>query len=418
MKNLLIIIIILSVNLVYGQSTTWYPINSGTDHQLNVIDFPSNTVGYIGGNDSLLLKTTNGGLTWNPINFSGVSFFPGGEHIVNLEFTSETTGYMTVGPYAGTYKTTDGGLNWTQLTFVGNMCYNQGLYFWDEDNGVVGGSGCFQGEYFEVMNSGTLSASTVNTASWDATDIVVDIDFFDNQYGLAVSKGRVLRTLDGGANWDTIPHGAPDIELTSVKIISDTLAYAGYIDLTSSFGLLKSNDSGQTWTWEMSMATFYYPDYHDITETNNGYIYSVGGADFQNDGLVFEDVGQGWWYYPVDHRLRSVDSYNDSTVFAVGDSGYVVTNINPSQLSFEEMSNSNANVELYPNPATTELKLVFTNANQLNFNVVYVYDLLGNQILTYNNFKNQLDVSNLSSGEYVLKVVTAEEIITKKFIIQ
>lgn len=418
MKNLLLTIAMSWAVIGMSQSTTWYQITSGTNNQLNVVDFPSNMVGYIGGNDSLLLKTTNGGLTWNQVSHSGVSFFSGGEHIVNLEFTSENTGYMTVGPYGGTYKTTDGGLNWTQLTFVGNMCYNQALFFWDEDNGVVGGSGCFQGEYVEVMTGGTLASATINSPSWDASDIILDIDFYDNQYGLGVSKERILKTTDGGVNWDTIPHGNTDIELTSIKIIADTLAYAGYIDLSSNFGLLKSNDSGQTWTTETSMATFYYPDYHDITETNNGYIYSVGGEDSQGDGLIFEDVGQGWWFYPIDHTLRSVDSYNDSTVFAVGDSGYVVTNIDPALLSFTDEQLDSPELKLYPNPTNSELNITIAEEDLTSITSLFVYDMLGNEVIMYNKYVDKLDVSNLSVGEYILRITTQTEVITEKFVVQ
>ena len=65
---------------------------------------------------------------------------PGGEHIINLQFISENVGYATVGPYTGTFKTVNGGLTWTPMPdFV--TCYNQGLFFFDELNGVVGGSG-------------------------------------------------------------------------------------------------------------------------------------------------------------------------------------------------------------------------------------------------------------------------------------
>src|SRR5690606_35849383 len=98
--------------------------------------FASPAVGYIGGNDSLLLKTTDGGFTWNQVSYTGVTFFSSGEHIVDLEFVSESVGYMTVGPYSGTYKTTDGGSTWTPINFIGAMCYNYGMYLFSEDNGI------------------------------------------------------------------------------------------------------------------------------------------------------------------------------------------------------------------------------------------------------------------------------------------
>src|SRR5687768_13877794 len=107
MKTIKLILFAGLFSLGVNAQTTWYEIPTGTTKKLNTIHFPSSTVGYIGGNDSLLLKTIDGGETWNPVAFTGVTFYPGGEHIINLKFVSETIGYMAVGPYSGTYKTTN-----------------------------------------------------------------------------------------------------------------------------------------------------------------------------------------------------------------------------------------------------------------------------------------------------------------------
>lgn len=405
------LILTLLLNVVAFSQSTWYEINTPTNKQLNTISFASEDVGYIGGNDSLLLKTTDGGKTWTELSYSGVTFFPMGEHIVNLKFTSETTGYMCVGPYTGTYKTEDGGLTWTEITFTGNMCYNQGLYFWDNDNGIIGGSGCFQGEHIEQYNAGTLSASTINTSSLDATNIVIDIDFLDADYGLAVSKSRFLRTTDGGSSWDTIPSGTPNF-LTSVQIINDTLAYAGYLDtLTAGYGVLMSTDSGMTWTEDLSMATFFYPDYYDVGKNNSGYIYVAAGEDFGNQGLIFENKGSSWNYTTVDHQLRAIDHYGDSTVFMVGDSGYVVTNVDPATLSVESFEEE-ISIEIFPNPASDQLSIKHDLSKPLT---AAVYDLSGKRILDPMAVNGTINISALKPGMYVLKVQTGDQTITKKF---
>ena len=59
---------------LFASAQNWHQIPSGTTSKLNTIDFPSASIGYIGGNDSTLLKTTDGGETWNPVNFSGGDF--------------------------------------------------------------------------------------------------------------------------------------------------------------------------------------------------------------------------------------------------------------------------------------------------------------------------------------------------------
>lgn len=83
------------------------------------------------------------------------------------------------------------------------------------------------------FSSGTATTATVNTPSWSASDMVVDIDFeysvFDS-LGLAVSLGgRILRSIDGGFNWDTIPSPLGNaVPLTSITIVDSNLAYVGY----------------------------------------------------------------------------------------------------------------------------------------------------------------------------------------------
>lgn len=417
MKTILTILSMCTALMLCAQTFTWYEVPTGTDKQLNVIEFASPSVGYIGGNDSLLLKTVDGGMTWQPVAYTGVDFAVSQDHIINLKFVSETTGYMTVGPYGSTYKTSDGGNTWTPLTFSGTMCYNQGMYLFSEDNGIFGGAGCFQGEHIEVMNAGVLTPSTINTPSWMATDFVADIDFYDADFGLAVSASRFLRTTDGGATWDTIPSGIIQVPLTSVEIINDTLAYAGYVDGTGGgYGILKTTDSGLTWNQEVEMATFFYPDYHDVGETNDGHVFTVGGTDFQGTGIIFENYGLGWSYSTVDHTLRSVDSYNDSTVFAVGDSGLVITNIDPAQASLTSLTKNNQMIMVYPNPATDVITLDFDDGvSHTNLQVV-VWNLAGEKVLNMQDGSQQVDVSGIGSGVYILEVSTEGERYLSRFV--
>ena len=52
-----------------GYTQDWFQVESGTLNDLKVIDFPTNLVGYIGGEDSLLLKTIDGGQTWEKLSY-------------------------------------------------------------------------------------------------------------------------------------------------------------------------------------------------------------------------------------------------------------------------------------------------------------------------------------------------------------
>lgn len=407
---------LLTSSKVFSQD--WFQIETGTDKKLNTIEFASASVGYIGGNDSLLLKTTDFGETWNPVNYSGVSFLPGGEHILNLKFVTEDIGFMTVGPYSGTYKTVDGGSTWTQLTGL-STCFNQGMFFFDENNGLVGGSGCFQGEMIDRLSAGVWSQSTVNTPTWDAMNLIVDIDFLNTMDGLAASRsGYILRTVDGGTSWDTVPSPSdPMNPITSVLYVSPTLAYAGYEALSTGFGLYISTDGGLSWAEDMSSATFLYPDFYCLHQSGDGKIYTGGYTPTGDQGVIFSSPGEwsDWDNFALDQTIYSIDSYYDSIVFAVGDSGYLVVNQPLELLNLDEEMEEAINFDLFPNPVNTELTIVDDHQIFNDYAEINIFSLTG-ELVFNQKYEPIIDVSKLYRGIYIIEVRSDKSSFRRKFL--
>ena len=406
-KNKLVFVIALLFSTLTSHSQNWFQITSGTTQNLNTIHFPSPSIGYIGGDDSLLLKTTDGGLTWNPINLSGITFFGLNADILNLQFLNDTIGYMTAGPYSNSYKTVDGGLNWTVNTFWGTNCFNQGLYFFDENNGFIGGSGCFIGEQISSLTMGVWGASTMNSSTWDSQNMIVDIDFFDSQHGLAASSsGLIFRTTNGGLNWDSIPSNPAMHPITSVLMINDTLAYAGYKAIGAGFGLYISTDAGLSWNYDGNSATFFYPDFLTLHQSGNGEIFTGGVSQGSQTGLIFRSPGDmvTWNYDVVDQQINDISSYNDSTVFAVGDSGYIVVNKILTGLNPIHESASFVPLLLSPNPAQQYFNIIFPeNMNSTEMSI-RVFSVLGEMVLLQNNM-SVVDIRNLSAGVYLVEAL-------------
>jgi len=415
-RNVLFFGLIMLASSSKAQST-WNQIPSGTDKKLNVVDFPSSTVGYIGGNDSILLKTTDGGETWSSINYSGVTFMPNGEHIVNLSFINELIGFMTVGPYTGTYKTIDGGVTWASINNL-STCYNQGLYFFNENNGFIGGSGCFQGEMVYQLINGTWSQSTVNTPTWMAENRVVDFDFLNQNSGLGAStSGYILRTTDGGINWDTIPNpGVGQNQLTSVLIVNSTLAYAGYQTSDSGYGLYVSIDGGLTWQEDLNSATFLYPNFLCLHQSANGTIYSGGNSSNMSSGVIFESPNDPaiWNYGIVSNKsINSISSYDANTVFAVGDSGYVITNHQFTLAVEDDFLEYQDEITVYPNPTGNELHINLKE--NMNPTALRMYTSTG-ELSLEKAFTSSLDISGLKPGVYFLEIQMENTSIRKKII--
>jgi hypothetical protein len=406
MKTPFFLLAILVCAALAGQ-TTWHKIASGTTKKLNTIDFPSSQVGYIGANDSLLLKSTNGGLTWSPVAVSGVTFNLGGSHILNLDFVSDSIGFMSVGPYGGAYKTTDGGSTWTQLVPQGTICFLQGLYFFDAQNGFIAGSGCFQGEAIDKMSSGTLAKANIFHPTWNSAHMVVDIDFYNTSFGLAASRsGNILRTTDGGLNWDSIPTGKPDtIPLTSVAVINNTLAYAGYDDRGNGYGFLLSTDGGLTWSEDQNAATFFHPAVYCLHEAGNGFIYAGTQPAIGNGGLIFASTAGNWTTSAVDHPIRDMTSHSGNVVFGVGDSGYVIVNTLLTGLTDHHRPEHRTTFDVYPNPANHTVHI--TAPGELNGQAaaLKIYAINGQVVEQSIYSRSQpMEISALPPGLYIIEL--------------
>ena len=402
----------------YAQN--WTQINTGTTKKINTICFTSSTIGYLGGNDSLLMKTTDGGATWNPINFLSA-----GDHILNMQFLNNNVGFITVGPYSGSYGTTDGGLTWSLISLPGNHCYNQGLFFFDENNGFIGGSGCFQGELISYVSAspwltGTWALSAIQAPSFTPANIIVDIQFYNSNYGLAASKsGYIFRTTNGGLNWDSVGTPGVNHELTSVMIVNDTLAYTSFKANGNGFGLFISTDAGQSWSFDGNSATFAYPDIFGTHLTASGRMYAGGYSNTMIDGIIFSNNNplQIWNYDIVDHSINDLASYNDSIVFAVGDSGYMVVNYPQGITSLSNLTHENDNFNVFPNPTADVLNFTFNGSNQ-NWQAQFaIYTTMGH-LVKAGAVSNAIDVAALAPGIYFVELTNNGVLSQKKIVIE
>jgi photosystem II stability/assembly factor-like uncharacterized protein len=412
MKKYFIFFGFFATNLSFSQD--WFEIPSGTSSHLNAIDFPTEMVGYIAGNDGVLLKTSNGGADWSSIAYTGLDFVDGVENdnLLNLKFISDQIGYITVGPVSnGVYKTLDGGITWELVAPAEDtLCAHYGLYFFGEDDGFLGGRGCETADEIQKIGLDGISNTTISGLP-SSTTMVVDFDFFDANTGIAVTgvegNGKILRTVDGGINWTYIFPGLPaGSELTSVRFMNENLVYVGYRSSELSLGLLRSDDGGLSWTYDIESTTFYYPNFNALHVAGNDYLYVGADTDLDPNGVIFEkSTGDFWNFYPVDERIFGLSSYRDSIVWAVGENGYIVVNQDPIYLEIEEANNVDQfEFVLSPNPVVNQLSIkVLDSNNSLDYSEaqIEVVNLLG-EVLYQSTFSSEIEVGHIESGVYFL----------------
>lgn len=395
----------------------WKPVVSGTQKKLLSISFGEPRTGYIGGVDSTLLKTTDGGQTWSQIalpNAVSIVF----KDIVDVQFVSAQTGYITLSNidfplYQGVvYKTTDGGSTWNEVD-AGNTAAARS-YFLSEGNGFVIGSAFFAGSVVSKISGG--NPADYHYFSSGPSEFLRAIDFRNAQTGIvAGDNGLVCRTLDGGITWDTLRMGI-DSAIYAVRFLDDSTVLAGTNNPGGS--LFLSTDTGRTWHVEMNSLTFDYPVMRSIAFSRKDSFIAVGASQtFEGEGIIY-------WHdhiynrtARVDHRLNGVTMKNDTIAYAVGDSGLVVTNF-PGDNTPTGISRKNKPsdiLKIYPNPVSG----LFTTALPVAHTIT-VYDVAGKMVWSNSRMQQQhtIDLSGYPAGMYVVEAATDDYMVSGRIIRQ
>lgn len=141
----------------------------------------------------LILKSTDGGINWDSL-----LQVTGYEDIFDVHFFNLLDGIVVGGDESDTsafiWTTSNGGMNWTPISPPANTYYLRALDFVDDLEG------------WAVGRFGTIIHSTDGGASWTsqsnpATTTLFDVDFSDNNHGIACGQDIILYTSNGGQNW-------------------------------------------------------------------------------------------------------------------------------------------------------------------------------------------------------------------------
>lgn len=419
MKRFLITLVFIQI-LATGFTQTWNQLSVPTSENLYVIEFPEETsgIGYIGGDNGVLLKTIDGGLSWFNVDYAGINASEFNTlRFVDLEFISDAVGFATFGYEVGwgLYKTVDGGLNWSEINTeqsLGSFCYKHTLEVIDENHYFVGGRACFSGPEIAEYNNGEWSLKQVASAFANSGEYVNDIKMA-GQLGIATtSASEFLRTIDGGQSWSSIgsPILSPEDGLTDVIIINDTVMYAGMNNSgPSNYVFFESTDSGVTWSeafpdeGDMIM----YASWHTFGQSNSGVLFASASAN--NENYMHSSIDGVWSYEPVDEKILSIDSYGLNNTFGVGENGFVI--FNDSNAGIIEQG---IEAKIYPNPASDFITLELDNETAT---LLKIYDQLGALLYqTSTNGNKTIDISQYKQGVYTLKLESNTHFLIEKFV--
>lgn len=171
---------------------TWTPVTSTTNLQTMDIGYASNNVLYSVGYDQKISKSINSGNTWTTIK-SGIN----GMLYFSTSFKDELNGVVS-GEDGEVLKTIDGGATWNQVlsTSYENLYV---LKYYNTDKIITGGT---DHNIYYSPNAGS-SWTALNTTS-TATGTLYDIEFFANGDALLCgSQGSILKSVNFLSTADT-----------------------------------------------------------------------------------------------------------------------------------------------------------------------------------------------------------------------
>ena len=335
-KTLLLILLSISANA----SETWTVKFAYDDGLIQNIFFIDETTGWACANLPGVLKTEDGGNTWEKI------YFGGNGRIDAIWFVTKNKGWavgahVIGGNYGDSgirvlpviYATNDGGRSWNIQKIVENSGAFSSLYFTDDKHGLAAGGvgGLPSGILYYTSDGGENwieidSPGSKQYNGFDYKKFIHDLYFIDPQLGWAmvnvVVATNIFHTSDGGKSWilqSTIDKGTSLSKMHFVDSMNGWVIGGRHSDPTS---LLRTTDGGNTW----KKVLLAHDENDDLWLADVLFIDKMHGWICGNNGTVFSthDGGDSWIKESVlTEEFLVIIAATKSKIFIVGQNGNI-----------------------------------------------------------------------------------------------
>jgi len=404
-----------------AQSGHWRTITTPTQKDLLSVSFPTPKTGYISGRDGLLMKSTDSGEHWQVLTVTGLALTESAPDIIDIQFLTEDVGYLIVSnqaspTYVGElYSTSDGGETWTVVPHDQNIAAYR-VYFANEDFGLLAGSAFFQGRAVCRNNAGNWGA--YQSMSFDPNDFIRGIDLYNAQRGaICGDSGLVYTTNDSGITWIAHPvviGGPLDATITGIRFLDVNTLIA--TTANGNYPAVISHDFGNTWETLLNPFTFNYPAMTAVALSDNDSVVIVG-RDVNNwsfSGYVNWWDGAQWQQEQLEYGLNDVNNQTADMVFAVGDTGIVITNKPLPPVGIDDIATASP-FSIFPNPAHHIVEIHYDAG--LKIKTLQILDISGRQLMYFQGAKKSIDMSGLPAGAYLLKIASSKGVFTERLIL-
>lgn len=216
-------------------------------------------------------------------------------------FLDENTGWAANGFFAAIYKTTDGGLNWTLQTDGNTLIPGGGLYFRNVEflNANIGFIGTFQGKFFKTVDGGDNWTEVTNISPNPAGICGISAVGSSTIYGVGLfsEPATLIKSTDSGDTWTSTDMSAHATALVEVKFIDENIGYAAGRSATGGI-IIKTTDGGANWTeiYNSGTAGEYVWKIQVLDGSSNNTIFGAIQQAAANPGRLIKstDAGANW----------------------------------------------------------------------------------------------------------------------------
>jgi|GEM_PF-2286276 len=401
MKNLLYIVFI--IGFPFTIVAQWVKVNSNTTERLKDIIMVTESIGYCtGGGDiynfpqgnGVILKTIDGGENWNTV-FSQSDL---AIHSIGI-IENEIYGFAKLNGVDKLVSSNDQGITWEvyepEYNIISLRTLNNNIYFHDANDNY---------SLKKMTTSGvTTLAQNIGLFGVNENEIIYINPEFDTIY----------KSDDGGDTFITLA-GYPE-DFSSDQSTDAVIKSFGNIIVaryTYPPGTEYSMDNGNNWI-------------HASYDQENGSLNTIYSeiispslllGSYYNQ-LRIQKNFQPWKNQVVlSDDIRKIYAYDENLCFVIGDNGMIYKTTNFGGLSVKKDTGPNKNIKIYPNPA--EEKIILEYDDGLSIQSVQLLDVSGKIIRTYDANFREIDIQNITKGNYLLVIKTKNNKFTEKIVVK
>ena len=415
MKTTLLFFFILCFSITLQAQFTI--IQTSTTEILNDVHFINPQVGFAVGENGAMVKTIDGGDNWSTLNLNT------SENLSRVQFIDSNVGFVLSDTIL--FKTIDGGNNFTQKVFSETM---KDFYFISATEGKI--AGYHNGSVvLSTTDGGNTFSSQMLDASWYA---------WDSLQGMGIGNYYTLVSIDyANGQWEV---GGNDYDYnggdyTYALYSTDGVQWTNrYLDLNLPYGDsdaaiidIATNSNGDVFHLKKpsSDKTYLYKnEWKTLIAPQNEYFNKMNEFGFLNDSILLIPTNGNIRIYNVNDGFTQLTEDTIASIVLTGGVGMVNNTIgcftgeDGKIAKYTDLNSSISNIsdidfKLFPNPAEDYLIIESNN----NYTSIEIIDLNGRIVFQHLSvLNNKIDVSNLPSGLYFLKLIDKENIGVQKFI--